>query len=143
EELMDRTADLAAEPGNGPEGVSARPQVRQRPQELERVLLLLQRVGLDVGLAVNDHARGLNLRLLPLGGRGFDEAFDRDAPAGGEALDVAFVVGQRAVRDDLHVALTRAVVELQEAEATFGVTPGANPALQPDLAVYVLGPSSF
>ena len=51
-----------------------------------------------------------------------------------QLLDLALVVGQLAVGDDLHVAQAGAVVELDEAEAALGVAAGANPAAKQDLA---------
>src|SRR5687768_13890772 len=57
-------------------------------------------------------------------------------------LDFAFVVGKLAVGDHLHVALRRAVVELDKREASLAVAPRPHPALQRgDLANRLLAAS--
>ena len=55
--------------GDGAEGVGARPQVGDGAQELEGVALLLERVRLRVGAAVDDDALGVDFGGLALGGR--------------------------------------------------------------------------
>ena len=76
----------------------------------------------------------VHLGRLPLGRRRLHLALDDDAGPGVQVLDLALVVGQFARGDDLHVALARAVVELDEAEAALGVAAGADPAAEADLA---------
>src|SRR3984893_5954737 len=71
---------------------------------------------------------------LSLRGRFADLPLDRHAAAGGEPLDFALVIRQLAIGDDLDIGLTRTVVQLQKTEAPFGITAGAGPALQTDLA---------
>src|SRR5262249_45223199 len=119
-----------AEAGDGAEGVGPRPQVRLGAQELQRVALFLQRVALRVGRAVDGDAGGVDLGRLALGGGLADLPDDGDARAGGEVLDLAVVVGQPGVGDDLDVALAGAVVDLDEAEAALGVAARADPPLQ-------------
>ena len=129
EEIVDRHADLVAHPGDATEGVGARPQVGDAAQELEGVALFLQFVRLGVGGAVDGDGVGGHLGRLPLGRRRLDLAGDGDATAGGQVLDLRLVIGQRGGGDDLDVALRRAVIQLEEAEAALGVAPGADPAL--------------
>src|SRR5262249_16516158 len=124
--------DAVAHPGDGAEGVRPRPQVGDGAQELVGVALLLERVGQRVGLADDGDGVGLDLRGLPLGGRGADLAGHAATGADGEAEDVTLVIRELAVGDDRDVAETGAVVELDEAEAALGVAPGAHPAPQPD-----------
>ena len=96
--------------------------------------LLLQRVGLGVGPAVDGDARRPAPRSAwPLAGDALTSPIDGDAAAGGELLDFGLVVGQLAVGDDLHVAVAGAVVELEKAEAALGIAAGADPALHLDL----------
>src|SRR5207248_488502 len=56
EKIVNRLADLIANAGNSAKGVGPRPQVRDGAQELERVALLLERVFLRIGPAVNGDA---------------------------------------------------------------------------------------
>ena len=51
-------------------------------QELERMAFLLQRIGLDVGRAVQHDPGGLDLGSLSLAGRLLNEPFDGDAAPG-------------------------------------------------------------
>ena len=70
----------------------------------------------------------MNFGRLPLGRRGFHFALDDDAGPRVQVLDLAFVVGQFAGRDDLDVPLAGAVVEFDEAEPALGIAAGADPA---------------
>src|SRR5262249_24107303 len=117
----------------GAEGVGAWPQVGDGPQELEGMPFLLQGIRFGIGPAVDGNALSMDLRRLPLGGRGTDLADHADAGAGVELLDLRFVVRQLAVRYDLDIAEAGPVVELQKAEAALGVPPRAQPALQQSL----------
>ena len=76
----------------------------------------------------------MHLGRLPFGGRLPHLAFDRDAATGREAADLAFVVFQLRVGDDLDIRLRRAVVQLQKAESALGIAARANPALQTNIA---------
>ena len=133
EEIVDRAGHAISQPGDGAERIGPRSQMGNRPQELERVLLLLQGVRFGVGIAVDDHRGGLHLGGLPLGRRGFDHAFHRNARTGAELFDFAIVVRQRGFRQDLDIALARTVVHFQEAETGLRIAPGADPTLQFDL----------
>ena len=88
EEVVDRPADAVADAGDGAEGVGPRPQVGDGAQELEGVALLLQRIGLRIGPAVDGDASGVDLGRLSLGRRRLDLAVDGDAGAGGQLLDL-------------------------------------------------------
>ena len=129
EEIVDRAADAVAHPGDGAEGVGPRPQVGDGAQELEGMLLLLQRIGFRIGPAVDGHAPRLDFGGLALAGRRLDQPLDAHAASGREPLDFRFVVRQRRLGQHLDVAETRAVVEFQEAETGLGIAAGADPAL--------------
>src|SRR5262249_52360849 len=101
--------------------------------ELEGMAFLLERVSRWIGPAVDLDALSQHLGGLALGRRGADGAGDGDAAADRKLFDLRFIVGQRRFGEDLHVALAGAVVQLEEAEATFGIAAGADPALQTDL----------
>ena len=97
EVAVDRHAQAVAHAGDGAERVGARPQVRDLAQVLERCALRLDRIGLGV-VDPPDHLDGVGLHLdrlpLPLALR---SAHRRDHGAsGGQLLDLALVVGQRA-----------------------------------------------
>ena len=134
EEIVDRAADAVSHPRNGAEGVGARPQMGDRAQELERVLLLLQRIALGVGPAMYGDTAGLDLGGLAFAGRGLHEPLDVHAATGREALDVRLVIGQRGLGQHLDITETGAVVDLDEAEARLGVAARAHPALEEDFA---------
>ncbi|KKK62440.1 hypothetical protein LCGC14_3004300 [marine sediment metagenome] len=129
EKLVDRVADTVPHSGNGPESVGARPQVGDGTKKLERMSLLLQRIALDVGQAVDDYLLGLDLGRLPLAGRLFDQSDHADATAGRELFDFRLVVFQFGVGDDLDIVEAGAVVELDEAEAGLAVAARTNPTL--------------
>src|SRR5271167_4786537 len=103
--------------------------------------LLLERKGLRVGGAVNGDLAGVHFGSLPLGRRRLDFALNAEAGPGGEVLDGAVVVVELAVGDDLRVAETGAVVDFEEAEAAFGVTARAQPALQQNALADGVGPA--
>ena len=69
EVLVDRIADAIPHPGDRAEGVGPRAEMGDGPQELEAVLLLLQRVTVGVGEAVDREAPGLDLGGLTAAGR--------------------------------------------------------------------------
>ena len=139
EEIVYRAANAVAHAGHGAEGVGSRPQMGDGPHKLEAVLLLLQRIALGVGPAVDGHAAGLHLGGLALAGRGLHQPLDAHAAAGGESLDLAFVIFQPGLGQHLQIAEARAVVEFQEAESGLGISPGADPALQQDFSPHGLG----
>ena len=114
EEVVDGVGQAAAHAEHGAEEVGARPQVRDGAQELGRVALLLQRVGL-VGRAHDAERRGLDFPLLPAALGGDERPRDRDRGAG-EQVAHGGVVGQRGVDDHLEVPEAGAVVELHEAD---------------------------
>jgi len=143
EELVDRVAHAIPHPGDGPEGIGARPQMGDRAQELERVALLLQGIGLRVGRAVDGDPRGLHFGGLSLAGRLLDEPFDRHAAPGRELLDFRLIVLQARFGDDLDVAEAGAVVQFDEAETRLGIPPGADPALQDHVAADRIGTPGF
>src|SRR5262249_9146086 len=91
--------------------------------------LFLHGIIFGIGQAVNGNAAGMKLRGLALGGRLSNLAIDGNAAAGGELLDLTFVIGQRPVGDYLQVSLARTVVDLQKAKSALGIAARADPAL--------------
>ena len=71
EEVVDRAADAVPHAGDRAEGVGPRAQVGDRAQELEGVPLLLERIGLGVGPAVDGDARAWTSVACPLPGEAF------------------------------------------------------------------------
>lgn len=100
----------------------------------ERMAFFLQRVGLGIGQTVNDQRSGNDLGRLAFPLRGFDVTVDRDAAAGGKVFDIRVVIVELRITDNLDIRQAAAIVEFEEAEARFRVTPSADPALQPHLA---------
>ena len=62
---VDRVGQSISHPSHGAEGVGPGPQVGDLTQELHRVALLLQGIGLGVGQAMHLYRRGLDLVPLP------------------------------------------------------------------------------
>ncbi len=122
-----------ADPGHGADGVRARPQMGDLAQTLERDSLLLQRIGLGIGESVHLDRRRLQLHSLALAWGLGQDAGDRDRAPDGEADDVALVVGQLAVGDDLQPGEAGAVVQLDEREAALRIAAGPDPAGDLDL----------
>src|SRR5690606_8342258 len=119
EEIVDRAADDVAHASDYAERVCAGAQMGPFAELLERMTLLLERVLLGIGPAVNGDAPRVQLGLLPFARGLFDLAFDRNAGTGAEAFDFDFVVLQRRIGNDLEVSQRRAVIELDKAEAAF------------------------
>ena len=55
-------------------------------------------------------------------------------------LDLRLVVGQGRLGNDLNVAEARTVIQLEKAEAAFGVAAGPYPAVQLNLSADALAP---
>ena len=89
EEPVDRMRDRMAHAGQRADDVRARPQVGDVAQELERVRLRLDRIGIRI-LDPADHADriGLHLERLPLRRRRHDRAGGLHRAAGREVHDV-------------------------------------------------------
>ena len=103
EEAVDRLRERVAHARRRADHVGARPQVRDLAQELERVRLGLDRIGVGIVDPADDLDRArLHLERLALRGRRHDRAGRLDRAAGGELLDLVGVVGQRVGRDHLH-----------------------------------------
>ena len=136
EEAMDRLRQRVAHARRRADHVGARPQMRDLAQELHRVRLRLDRIGVRVVDPADhlDRAR-LHLERLALGRRRHDRAGRLDRAAGGELQDLVGVVRQRVRRDHLHRMERRAVRQVHERDAGLGVAPGAHPALDRDRRV--------
>ena len=127
EVLVDGVGHGVADAQHGAEGVGARTQVGDVAQELERVALLLERVGIGVGRAVYLDFRGLHLDALTRAGRGDQTAVHTDAGARGDGLEL--LVGEfRKVNHHLDVRQTRAVVHGDEGHVLVAAL-GAHPTL--------------
>ena len=116
--------------------VGARPQMRDLAQELQRVRLRLDRIGVRVVDPADhlDRAR-LHLERLPLRRRRHDRPGRLDRAAGRELQDLVGVIGQRVRRDHLHRMERRSVRQVHERNAGLRVAPGAHPALDRDRRV--------
>jgi len=104
--------------------------VRDLTQELERVTLLLQRVG-GIDLADDRERLRHDLPFLALALRRHQFAADLDRGAGLRSADVGGVVRQAGVGDDLDALQAGAVVQLDEGER-FRIASRAHPTLQQD-----------
>ena len=142
EELVDRVADAVPHPGDGAEGVGARPQMGDRAQELERVALSSARDRCPTSaMPWTVTAVAWTSVACPLPGEAFTRPVTRDAAAGRKALDLRLVVRQAAFGDHLDVAEAGAVVDFQEAEAGLRVAAGADPAVEDHFAADRFGPA--
>src|SRR6478736_3424994 len=72
----------------------------------------------------------MDFRCLLLAAGCFHLAAYSYAAAGRKLFDFRLVVGQLRIGDDLNIGQTRAIVQLEKAEAAFRIAPRANPALQ-------------
>ena len=139
-EVVDRAANAIADPCYRSKRVGARPEVGQRSQEFEGMSLLLQRIGLRIGPAVDNDLSRVHFGFLSLRRRLPNFARDGNAATGSQMLDLRLVVGQGRLGDDLNVAEARAIVQLEKAEAALGVAAGPHPAVQLNLSADALGP---
>src|SRR5690606_405135 len=124
-----------ADPGDGAEQVGARAQVGDLAQELERVRLGLDRVGLGVLDPADDlDGFGLDLERLALALGGGEGRSEEHRAARGQALHLGLVVGQRGRGHDLDRGEAGTVADVDEAQAGLGVAAGADPAADGDFA---------
>ena len=133
EEPVDRLRQRVAHARRRPDHVGARPQVRDLAQELHRVRLRLDRIGVGI-VDPADHLdrAGLHLERLPLRRRRHDRSRRLDGAAGGQLQDLVGVVGQRVGRDHLHRMERRSVGQMHERNAGLRIAPGAHPAFDGD-----------
>ncbi len=137
---MDRARHSVAHPRDGAEGIGPRTQVRNRAEELEGMLLLLQRIALGIGQPVQGDGLRLHLGGLPFGRRLLEHSHYADAGSGRELLHLALVIGQRGLGEDLDIAERRSVVEFEETESGLRVAARPHPTLQEHFAADVFGP---
>ena len=109
EEGVDGHGHVVAQTHDGAEGVGAQAQVAYLAQELHAVALLLEWVGVGVGLAIDDDAFGLHLDGLARALALYQLALHADAGAGGDALQLLFELG--GVGNDLYVVDDTTVVD--------------------------------
>jgi hypothetical protein len=126
---MDCHAEAMAHAGHGAERVRPRAEVGHFAQVFERRALLLDWIPFRVVYPPDDvHGLGLELdglsQPLALG----QHAGHRNRAPGGQLLDLALVVGQRAGGDHLERIEARAVVHVDERNSGFGVAARPNPA---------------
>ncbi len=88
---------------------------------------------------MHDDLGRLDFGRLTLTGRGLDFAFHRHAATGREPFDLGLVIREGLIGDDLNVAETTTVIQLQKAESSLGIASSANPTLQADLSADGLG----
>ena len=133
EEPVDRLRQCVPHARRGCDHVGARPQMRDLAQKFHSVRLRLDRVSIRVLDPANhpDRAR-LHLERLALGRRRHDRPGRLDRATGGDFQDFIAVIRQRLGRDDLQRMKRRAVGDMQERNAGFGVAPGAHPAFDRD-----------
>ena len=125
EEGVDGHGHVVAQTHDGAEGVGAQAQVAYLAQELHAVALLLQGVGVGVGLAIDDDVLGLHLDGLARALALDEVALHADAGTGGDALQLILELGR--VGDDLDIVDNRAVVHGQEGDVLVAAL-GAHPA---------------
>ena len=133
EVAVHRLGNGVAYPGDGSEGVGARPQVGDGAQVLEGVALLGDGVGFRVFHVSDDvHLARLDFPVLPLAG-GLGHRTGHDHGAAGAEFDDLVVVGECLVRHHLQVGEAGAVVDGDERETAAGGAPGLHPAADFDL----------
>ena len=130
EEAMDRLGQRMPHAGGCADHIGARAQVRDLTQELERVWLGLDGIGLRV-VHPTDGFDGIRLHFerLALGGRRHNGPGRLDGAAGREFEHFIGVIGQRVRRHDLDRVEARAVGNVHEGNARLRVAPGSHPAL--------------
>ena len=94
--------------------------------------LLLQRVLHWVRFAEHSQRLGVDFDPLPLRGGLFDFPFDGDAGSGRDVLDRIGISRHAGINHDLQIGEATAVIEFDERERLFGISPRANPASQID-----------
>ncbi len=132
-EAMDRLGDGVAHTRHRADHVRARPQMGDLAQELERVRLRLNGIGVGV-LDPADHfdRAGLHFERLPLGGRWHDGAGGFHRASGGQTQHLIRVVGKRVGRHHLDRMEAGAVGHVDEGDAGLRIAPRAHPALDGD-----------
>ncbi len=112
-------------------------QVRDLAQELERVRLRLDRIGIRVLDPADDLDRArLHLERLTLRRRRDDRSRRLDRAARGQVEHLVGIVRERARRDDLHRMERRTVGDVHERDAGLRIAARAHPALQRDGVVF-------
>src|SRR5690606_17722836 len=115
--------------------VGPRAQVRDLAQELQRMWLRLDGVGLRVLDTADDlDPAGLDLEALALALRLDQLAAGNHLAACGQAIDLGLVVGQAGGRNHLDRRETGAVADIDEAQSGLGIPPGTHPAPDRHLA---------
>ena len=134
EELLDSESKSRTDAEDSAESRRARTQMSFLAKELHRVTLLLQRICLGVGAAVDLESVGLHFAALALAHR-FDElASHVDRRAGGDSLEI-FLAEFVEVEDYLKVAYRRAVVKRYELYV-FIAAAGADPTFDIHFGAY-------
>ena len=136
EEPVDRLRQRVSHSRRRRNHVGPRAQMRHLAQELHRVRLRLDRIGVRVVHPADhlDRAR-LHLERLPLRRRRHDRPRRLHRATGRQLQDLIGVIGQRARRDHLHRMERRSVRQVHERNARLRVPPGAHPAFDRDRGV--------
>ena len=124
EEGVDGHGHVVAQTHDRSEGVGAQTQVSNLAQELHAVPLLLQRIGVGVGLAIHHYLPGLHLDGLTAALALHQTALDADAGACGDAFQLLLKRGR--VGHNLYVVYNRAVVDGEESHILVAAL-GAHP----------------
>ena len=136
EKAMDGLGDGVAHARHGGDDVGARAQMRDLAQELQRVRLGLDRVGVGVFDPADDpHLARLHLEGLALRRRRHDPAAGLDGAARRQAQHFRGVVGQRVGRHDLNRVKAGTVGQVDKGNAGFGIAPRAHPAVEGNVAI--------
>ena len=133
EEGVDGHGHVVAQAHDSAEGVGAQAQVAYLAQELHAVALLLQGVGVGVGLAVDDDALGLHLDGLAAALALHQLALHADAGTSGNALQLLLELG--GVGDDLDIVDDASVVDGQESHILVAAL-GADPSFDTNALSY-------
>jgi len=130
---MNRLRDGVAHPGDGANDVRAWAQMRDLPQEFERVRLRLDRIAIRIIDPTDDFdSAGLHLERLTLGRRWHDGADRLDCTAGGEVQYFFVIVDERIGHDDLHRMKGGAVGQMHKRNAGLGIPARAHPTPDDD-----------
>ena len=103
EKLVNGVAQPVAKTRHRPDGVGARPQMGDLPQEFEGMPFFLERISQGIGAPVNLDPFRSHFNGLPLARRWHDQAFDQQAAAGGKVSKDFPIALMVVFGDDLQI----------------------------------------